>query len=378
MFFLFGSFLVALAIADRSLRAARWGALAFFIGGAGILLDALRDPGAEWPRHIALVVHFAAVGLLLQSFTARRDANLPKFSIAAGVVASLWFTPGFVLAPSAETRLVLVQFVALAMIIPVLSLVRQWRDGRAIGTMVFWALALAAMSYFARGVLFLSNPVVGEASDFFASTYNLIFHFTTAVIGFALGLVLLVALGSDAVRRENRESAIDPLTGLGNRRRFNWAISSDEAGKWHCGGVVAIDLDHFKHVNDRFGHGGGDRVLMAVADALKFVFRGQRICRIGGEEFIILLPKEHAGQMASLAARSLAAIESLRFDGPLSQCRISACVGYAIREPDMAIEEAIRRADQAVYAGKAGGRGQVRSADERDAQDDTAIEGKSA
>ncbi|WP_265561754.1 GGDEF domain-containing protein [Sphingomicrobium arenosum] len=363
MFLLFGGFLVALWMADRSLKAARWGALAFFAGAGGILLDALRPPNEEWLRHLALTLHFITVALFIQAFARRHEEDLPTAALGIAAIASLVFMPYQPLSPSAEARLVLVQLVALAMLLSVLPRAMRWRDGKAIGRLVVGALAIAAFSYFVRAGLFMARPDTAPVTDFFASFYNVVFHLTTAVIGFSLGLVLLVALGSDAVRRENRETAIDPLTGLGNRRRLHWAINSDEAGKWTCGSVIAIDLDHFKLVNDRYGHEGGDRVLVGVADALKFVFRGQRICRLGGEEFLILLPRDLTGQLPALAGRALAAIEALRFENPLDNCRVSACVGTAIRQQGMSIDETIRAADKAVYRGKASGRGQVNSAD---------------
>ncbi|MCJ8191682.1 GGDEF domain-containing protein [Sphingomicrobium aestuariivivum] len=363
MFAMFGAFLVALWMADRSLKAALWGAIAFFVGSGSILVDALRPPGEEWLRHVALTLHFVTVALFIQSFARRHGEDLPTAALGIAAIASLIFTPFQPLSPPSDMRLVLVQLVALAMILTVLPRATRWRDGQAIGRLVVGALAVAAISYLVRAALFLVRPDTQTSTDFFASFYNVTFHLTTAIIGFSLGLVLLVALGSDAVRRENRETAIDPLTGLGNRRRLHWAINSDESGKWNCGGVIAIDLDHFKAINDRYGHGGGDRVLVGVADALKFVFRGQRICRLGGEEFLILLPRDLNGQLPALASRALAAIEALRFERPLDNCRVSACVGTAIRQQGMSIEEVIRRADMAVYRGKNQGRGQVNSAD---------------
>ncbi|MCJ7420698.1 GGDEF domain-containing protein [Sphingomicrobium astaxanthinifaciens] len=363
MFVLFGGFLIALSMADRSLKAARWGAAAFLVGAGGILLDALRPIGEEWWRHLALTLHFITVALFIQAFARRHGEDLPTAALGIAAIASLLFLPYQPLAPSPEARLVIVQLVAFSMLATVLPRAVRWRDGRAIGRLVVGALGLAALSYLVRAGLFVIRPDTAPVTDFFASFYNVAFHLTTAVVGLALGLVLLVALGSDAVRRENRESAMDPLTGLGNRRRLHWAINSDEEGKWTCGSVIAIDLDHFKAVNDRYGHDGGDRVLIAVADALKFVFRGQRICRLGGEEFVILLPRDMTGQLSALAARALAAIEALRFEAPLDNCRVSACVGTAIRQQGMGIDEMLRRADKAVYRGKAQGRGQVNSAD---------------
>nr|WP_276591820.1 GGDEF domain-containing protein [Sphingomicrobium nitratireducens] len=178
-----------------------------------------------------------------------------------------------------------------------------------------------------------------------------------------LGLVLLVAIGIDAIRRESRASTTDALTGLGNRRALDRAIGADERGRWRCGGVIALDLDHFKDVNDRFGHEAGDEVLRAVARALRGAIGDRRITRFGGEEFIVLLEEERCDRIDQLATRALDVIRELQFEGALAGYRASACVGYARREGDASIEEAMRRADQAVYRGKENGRGKVVSAD---------------
>lgn len=363
MFVLFGIFLVALSLADRSLKAARWGAMSFFCGALGILIDALRPVDDEWLRHLALTLHFVTIALFLHAFAQRHRERVPVFSLGVAVVACLALLPYGTVAIPRDIRLVLVQLVALSMILPILPRAMRWQDGRVIGALVVGALSVSAVSYGVRAIMFMAWPDTNTTADFFGSFYNVTFHLTTALIGFALGMILLIALGSDAVRRENQESERDPLTGLGNRRALHRALAADEAGKWRCGGVIAIDLDHFKTINDRFGHDGGDRVLVAVADALRFVFRGQRICRLGGEEFLVMVDEDRAAALAGQSANALAAIESLTFPAPLDTCRVSACVGHARRGEQTPIEDAMRRADLAVYKGKNRGRGQVNVAD---------------
>ena len=364
IFLLFGIFLAFLWLSDRRSGAALAGAVAFTLAAAGILLDALRPDDHEWARYAALVIHFVAVAVFVEAFALRHGQRLPRAGWALVVVGSLLFFPYSPLRSMTEVRLVAVQLIAFGIIATIVPQLRRWSDGSAVSRLVFGAIILAALSYLGRAVLFGVVPEVLRAGGgFFGNFYNLIFHLTTAVVGFGMGLTLLVALGSDAVRRENRESAIDPLTGLGNRRRLGWAINAHEKGEWECGGAIVIDLDHFKSINDRFGHDGGDTVLVAVADALRFVFRGQRVCRLGGEEFVALVPRDQAGQIERLAREALAAIESLQFAGELASCRVSACVGWTRRADDESIEETIRRADRAVYHGKANGRGQVCAVD---------------
>ncbi|OVX06080.1 hypothetical protein BME42_05115 [Klebsiella pneumoniae] len=89
------------------------------------------------------------------------------------------------------------------------------------------------------------------------------------------------------------EQAIkDPLTGLYNRRGFEKMYESISSGKQV--NIIAIDIDHFKQVNDRFGHDAGDKVLQELATLLKEICReNDFICRFGGEEFVIVIPEKN-------------------------------------------------------------------------------------
>ena len=370
MFVLFGLFLLLLWNADRTLKAGLWGALAFAIGGIGVLIDALRQPDSEWLRYLTLGLHFLTVGLFLQAFARRKDETVPRVSIGIAFFGMLLFFPYLPPDPTGTFRFAIVETVVFAMIVPILPRAARWRDGSAAEQMILGILWVAALSYAIRVGLSLGMPDLSPRGAPLSNVHIVIFHLSSAVVGFGMGLTLLFAMGTDAVRRENRQSATDPLTALGNRRRLDWAIGADEQGSWECGSAIVLDLDHFKSVNDRFGHAAGDTVLVAAADALKFVFRGQRVCRLGGEEFVVLLPRDQVGQTERLAREALAAIEALRFPGPLANCRISACVGWAVREDGQRIEDVIRLADRAVYEGKFSGRGKVCGAEETSTPDE--------
>ena len=159
----------------------------------------------------------------------------------------------------------------------------------------------------------------------------------------------------------NRELAAlateDPLTGLLNRRAFLRAAERDRALAARTGAplsVVMLDLDHFKAINDRYGHAVGDEVLRATAAALTGASRKtDRVARLGGEEFVLWLPDTPAAGAALLADKvraRLAEIAVPGFDG-----RLTASAGVAAFTGE-SLTDLLRRADAALYRAKDLGR----------------------
>jgi diguanylate cyclase (GGDEF)-like protein len=183
--------------------------------------------------------------------------------------------------------------------------------------------------------------------------------------------------GQAAVSLENvgrheeveREAHTDPLTGLANRRRFDelLALAIDEA---HREGrpvsLLALDLDHFKDVNDEHGHGVGDEVLMAMARALRETVRGGDVAaRLGGEEFAVLLPRTDTHGAVILGERLREAVAELRVPTPTGvTIRVTTSVGSATLDGD-AIDapRLIAAADGALYRAKRAGRNRTVTAD---------------
>ncbi len=180
----------------------------------------------------------------------------------------------------------------------------------------------------------------------------------------------ILALQDELIRarEEMRRLAMtDPLTGLFNRRAMLQSLRRDEERmrrERRPLGVVMVDLDYFKQINDRHGHLAGDRVLERVASSLEACIRGgDYVGRWGGEEFLLVLPGADAVQCAEVAERCRRLIESQRIrldDGLL--LRISASFGAASTEgPDrVPYLELVQQADEALYWAKEAGRNQVK------------------
>lgn len=155
----------------------------------------------------------------------------------------------------------------------------------------------------------------------------------------------------------------DSLTGLYNRRRFHEELNrliADASRRELQLGLLVIDLDGFKPINDGFGHQAGDEVLVTIAREVgEAVRRNEMFCRLGGDEFGVLVPDTDQEQLCELARRILEVIDGLRFDFGGREVTIGASIGIALF-PHHAVEaEAlVAAADQAMYRSKSCGRDQ--------------------
>ena len=177
------------------------------------------------------------------------------------------------------------------------------------------------------------------------------------------GLVLARERDAAALRHAANH---DALTGLANRSRF-FADLEGSLGDGAAGplvGVLYIDLDEFKPVNDRLGHGAGDRVLVEVARRLRDVTRdGDLVARLGGDEFAVLCPGVRDQQVLSTVARRLADAVRRPIELAGQSVVVGATVGIAVAAPGAcSIDELVDAADGALYAAKRDARGTIQIA----------------
>lgn len=151
--------------------------------------------------------------------------------------------------------------------------------------------------------------------------------------------------------------ALDPLTGLANRRALFDAVE-DQQRRPQRAGVLLIDLDHFKRINDGFGHAAGDAVLVDFAGVLQREVRRECLCaRYGGEEFLVLLVEATPAALGGLAERLVVDVRARRvaLEG-LAPIRYTISIGVALAGPGEPVESVIQRADKALYEAKDSGR----------------------
>jgi diguanylate cyclase (GGDEF)-like protein len=196
----------------------------------------------------------------------------------------------------------------------------------------------------------------------------------------ATGLVL-ATFGAALGRREDtleelqgtlaREAITDALTGLYNRRYFFSRLGEDLAAARRRGtavGLVSLDIDHFKRINDELGHPAGDRALVAFSRALADAAReGETAARLGGEEFAVILPAAGAADARAAAERlRMVTNAALACAVPeLSGLTVSAGVASVVPGPMCSADGLVAAADRALYRAKESGRDRVEMAHPR-------------
>jgi diguanylate cyclase (GGDEF)-like protein len=189
-------------------------------------------------------------------------------------------------------------------------------------------------------------------------------------IGIILQAILLALGLSLKVRQQQAEKLLaerlaerDPLTGLLNRRGFNQqagSLWSSGARKQRPLALIMLDLDHFKELNDQYGHDFGDLVLCTVATLLEGTCRTRDLtARWGGEEFLLLLPETGLPEARALAERLRLAIQALQLQAKGQPVGLSCSFGVAERTLQEQLEQLINEADRRMYIAKQSGRNRV-------------------
>jgi diguanylate cyclase len=291
-----------------------------------------------FPAQLApgVVLDLRAVPVLLVTL---EYGLLPGLGIAASILSVRYLQGGAGVLPAA---------LALLSVTVLAGAARRWVSLRMedlVGRLFYWAFLL--LLPYPLTLLLLPN---GEAVFMRLGGPLVLFN--------AVGLLVCASIlvgrfqALRALQHLTRQAEVDALTGLANRRRFN----ADLAQMGEQDALLLIDIDHFKHVNDTFGHAVGDEVLEEVARCLAEKVRTRdTVYRYGGEEFALILRRVESVRLVEVAERLRAAVE----EHPLSMLgggRVTVSIGVACstREPAL-----LERADAALYAAKRAGRNRV-------------------
>lgn len=201
------------------------------------------------------------------------------------------------------------------------------------------------------------------------STYNLVFVAigTLALPALTLGAVMMA--NARLIAASAHAADHDHLTGAASRRAFfDFAARELARAERHDSGLglLLVDADHFKRINDTHGHGVGDLVLRDLVERTQQVIRKIDYCaRLGGEEFAVLLPDADGRTVLAVAQRLRAALERApKVGAAAAGVPYTVSIGVAMLRPDETIASLMARADAALYAAKAGGRNRVEVAPE--------------
>lgn len=240
---------------------------------------------------------------------------------------------------------------------------------------LFWLFASGVANYFILrwpSALFLNGLACVAVVMLLPQEPEFVTRFA---ISYALVNIFLVTF-SLHLERKTKEMAellrMDPLTGTGNRLALESALKQAKERFDRYGTPVSmlmLDLDHYKQVNDKYGHTAGDRVLKALCDLLQTRLRKtDSLYRFGGEEFVILADNTSAEDARALAEAIRQRVAGATFS-PTSGLTVS--IGVAELRPAEDSDAWLRRADKALYAAKGSGRNQVSM--DRDTSSDTAL-----
>ena len=349
---------------QEKIAALGWWGLAYLAGGAAIAICTI---GGSF-LHPAVLMAFNVVGLVACGMVwnaARVFHGKPTSPIAFCGGAVLFALAGFQLGEGSPLRLYLGGGIVAAY--AVLTANELWSERRKAHSSRWPAIAIPVL----HGLVLMLPIIVG---DFLRPAGRALGHawvaaFTIELVLYAVGTVFIIFLlvSERTVRAHKTAASIDPLTELFNRRGFTelcGRVIEREAGVGRPVSMLIFDLDHFKQVNDRFGHAAGDEILKLFASVLIHSLRVTDIVgRIGGEEFAALLPCSTEDAIIA-AERIRATFESAGVavdDVPLPT---SVSIGVATGEQGIDLHALLAAADTALYRAKRGGRNRVEVAAE--------------
>ena len=220
-----------------------------------------------------------------------------------------------------------------------------------------------------RGAISVKLPYAASAAAVTSNRVGLLIVGLGILLGLWVLVFGLVRWLQGRLRKANRQleylATTDALTGLWNRRQTfeSLAAELERAARQERGlGVLMVDIDHFKRVNDVYGHAAGDEVLRAVTEVLRQTVRTyDTVGRIGGEEMLIVAPGVDEAQLEALGERIRAAVERIDRSGTAARCAVTVSVGTALAPPGSgeSADSLVARADGALYQAKNGGRNRV-------------------
>lgn len=352
---------------DLKPSASDWRIGTLLIALSGVMFAANGIWGALWALPIANGLIFVGIALYLRSihrYTGRRDSPWLFAPAILCIVALSWFTFG---APNLPVRVALSSLVNVAYTLAMIHALIVYRRRQPSIASAYLIGLLGAVVVIA--VLRLAYYVtVGAEATSVTAAGSIVGALTPLVISAVpiVGTTAFALLCFERIRHDlHRVATTDALTGLPNRRtiaeRGVDAFARARAERQDFA-LAVIDIDHFKRINDGFGHDAGDRALRHVSELLAQNVRGQHVVgRQGGEEFVALFPGADLQGASAAAERLCSAIENNEIEIDGVAYKVTVSIGVASMHPaDRDYDDILRRADRALYRAKAEGRNCVR------------------
>jgi diguanylate cyclase (GGDEF)-like protein len=361
---------LTIAAHDGQRRAARWFGAAYLVGMSNILVEfGIAAIGTSLAAVLAAFAAILAAMLVFNVGLARHyGVRVPWLALMAVFLASVaacYFLQD--MPRDSFTRMLIYQAPYFVMQIIAVAIVGQARSLTRLDAALMVLLAASALQFASKPFLFRAFGGPGATpQDYLATDYAMVSQTMGTIFAIAIALMVLVILMRDVLADARLRSETDTLSELLNRAGFEsraQTVLREAAATGAPVSLVIADLDHFKSINDTFGHAAGDRVITTFAGFMRSAISEHHIAaRIGGEEFAVLLPDTNLVAARLFAEDARTACSSLTVDGISEHRRLTASFGVAQLAAGESIDELLARADKALYTAKNSGRDCVRIA----------------
>jgi diguanylate cyclase (GGDEF)-like protein len=351
---------------QENIPALKWWGSAYLLGGTSVALLTFAGNTLGETLSLALnVVGFVACGMVWNASRVfhGRKSSLP--GLVLGAIA--WIAVVMTLEPGAATMRLTIG-AGIVAVYAALTATELWFERRRTMQKRWPAIAVPVAHGFALMLPILLGDLLHPHGYMFSGSIW-VTVFSVELVLYAVGtvFVIFVLVSERTVTAHKTAASMDPLTGMFNRRGFAEATSrviEREANAGRPVTVLIFDIDHFKSINDRFGHPAGDEILKLFAAVVVNSLRITDLSgRIGGEEFAALLPcsLEEAVVVAERVREAFASSGIVVEEGPVDT---TVSIGVAGGPAGTELEVLLAAADAALYQAKRGGRNRVEAAEE--------------
>lgn len=359
---LFGAaFFIASHYMSESRRCFQFVAFAFLGFGLAAMSQILLIPEDIGQNTLVSAALYTLSALALSEGLLQRSGKKLGITVHAlvfaSVLGSIYFF--YYIDRSLTVRIFILNFGFGTVLLAVTAKLRALRRGRPVDRLVWWTVLVFALHFFPRTLITAGSR--DAATPFAHSPFWITLQVSMALFAVALAFVLMIAALVDIIEALKVDRDHDALTGLLNRRGFERLArkllrsASDDS---IC--LVVCDIDHFKSLNDRFGHPMGDRVLKEFAELLQHSLRSIDIVgRIGGEEFVAVLPDCDEESVLFLVERLRQQLLKKRYQDLPGDHLVTASFGIAAHSLNEGLWDWFARADIALYSAKTSGRNRM-------------------
>lgn len=353
-----------------AVKLGRWCAAAFGCAAATVLIEALAPdlPSVRFTSTLSFGSLMAALSLIAAGLGRhyRPDSRLGWLGAAALLAVAFTALAGVDFPRGGWAQALTYQLPFAAVLGFAAGIVLRHSPGRAVDLVLAGVLGLCALQFAAKAVLIPLDGADNGVRDYLTSPYARYSQTAGSILSLMLGVALLALVVTEVIAEATGRLERDGLSGVLTRTAFLERAERlvDGALPGTHVGLLMCDLDHFKSINDHFGHPAGDEVIRRFGALLAACAGPQDLCgRIGGEEFCLLMPAADPEGLARIATRLRTGAEQMRFAWLPQGRRITTSLGGTLVAPGEPLASAIRRADVALYQAKADGRNRYRMAE---------------